>query len=39
MAEGFRARASEAETSDEGVMPFPHMLKPEGAGGGGIDRN
>jgi hypothetical protein len=39
MAEDFMARASEAETNDEGAMPFPHMLKPEGAGGGGIDRN
>jgi hypothetical protein len=39
MAEDFLARASEVETSDEGVMPFPHMLKPGGAGGGGIDRN
>ena len=39
MAEDFMARASEAETSDEGVMPFPHMLKAGGAGGGGIDRN
>jgi hypothetical protein len=39
MAEDFMARASEAETSNEGPMPFPHMLKPGGAGGGGIDHN
>ncbi len=39
MAEDFLAKASEAELSDEGLMPFAHMAKPEGAGGGGIDRN
>jgi hypothetical protein len=37
MAEDFMAKASEVETSD--ATPFPHMAKPEGAGGGGIDRN
>ena len=39
MAEDFMVKASEAETSDDRAMPFAHMAKPEGAGGGGIDRN
>jgi hypothetical protein len=39
MAEDFMAKASEAETGDDRTTLFPHMVKPEGAGGGGIDRN
>jgi hypothetical protein len=38
MAEDFMAKAADAEIDDEGI-PFPHMIKAGGPGGGGLDRN
>jgi hypothetical protein len=38
MAEDFMAKADEA-AEDDGSVPFPHVFKHGGPGGGGLDRN
>jgi len=40
MAEDFLAKAADAEICDENDgIPFPHVVKIAGAGGGGVDRS
>jgi hypothetical protein len=40
MAEDFFAKAADADICDETEgVPFPHILKFGGPGGGGLDRN